>query len=179
VLAVAGSINLAPALAQSLEVVDTNGDKVGSSDVLGVQERGPIVAFDLDGRVFTLLVTQNSFEGASSLLFTSPNCFTTGTPFLPDTSLVFPSGAAEPALLPAVAVAPPGKTVYLPVPGSPSQSIAIGSVLLSDGTCQAPSQPTTVPAFPAQAVRDLSTQFTPPFQVQFGSFLPSPGAAGR
>jgi hypothetical protein len=154
-----------PALAQPLEVVDATGSKVGS-DVISVQEQGPSVAFNLDGRVFALVVTQNGFDGSSLLLFASPDCFGTGTPFLLDNSLFFPSGAVDPAILPPVAIAPPGSTVYLPVPGSPSQSLAVSTLLFADGTCRALPEPATVQAFPAQALGDLSTQFVPPFRVQ-------------
>jgi hypothetical protein len=170
-LSVAGSVDLTPALAQLLEVVDANGTKVGLY-VLSVQEQTPIVAFHApDGRVFTLQVTQNSFlADFDYLLFASPDC--TGTPFLFDNGLFLPSGAVDPTLFPPVAVVPPGHTVHLPGPGSLSQEVAVGSILYADGTCEA-FEPSTALVFPAQAIGDLNTQFTPPFRVQLGTLPPA------
>ena len=173
-----------PALAQPLEVVDANGTKIGS-DVIGVSGtediviggflvidyRGqlPRVAFNLDGRVFALLVTQTGFfsdhnPGLQNLLvFASPDC--SGPPFMEDISAT----VGLPLLLSPVAVAPPGQTVYLPVPGSSGQDLNVGSFQLEDGFCQpvpAEIQPFTVLAVPAQGLLDLSTQFVPPFRVQ-------------
>lgn len=166
-LSVAGSVGLTPALAQRLEIVDANGTRVGLY-VLSVQEQTPIVVFTApDGRVFTLQVTPSSFlADFDSLRFASPDC--TGTPFLPATGFFLPSGAVEPTLFPPVAVVPPGTTVHLPVPGSPSQEVAVGSNLYADGTCEA-FDPFPELVSPAQAIGDLHTQFTPPFRVQLGT----------
>jgi hypothetical protein len=166
-LSVAGSVDFTPALAQRLEIVDANGTKVGIY-VLNVQDQTPIVVFNApDGRVFTLQVTQSSFlADFAYLLFASPDC--TGTPFLPDSGFFLPSGAVEPTLFPPVAVVPPGNTVHLPVPGSLSQEVAVGSILYADGTCEALEAFTEL-VFPAQAIGDLNTQFTPPFRVQLGT----------
>jgi hypothetical protein len=166
-LSVAGSVDLPPALAQLLETVDANGTKVGLY-VLSVQEQTPLVVFNApDGRVFTLRVTHSSFlADFGTLLFASPDC--TGTPFLSNTGFFLPSGAVEPTVFPPVAVVPPGNTVYLPVPGSLSQEVAVGSVLYADGTCEAFEEPSPALVSPAQAIGDLNTQFTPPFRVQLG-----------
>jgi hypothetical protein len=151
-----GSLGLVPALAQPLEIVDANGSKIGS-DVIGADEAGFVrVAFNLDGRVFTLLVTQNDVVSDLRLIFASSDC--TGNPFLLDTS---------PSLVTPTAVVPPGNTVYLPVLNSSSQSITVGSLMSSDGTCEAIPEPFELPVFPAQGIADLNTQFIPPFRVQF------------
>jgi hypothetical protein len=155
-----GSLGLAPALAQPLEIVDANGTKIGSNVIGADQEQRLRVAFNFDGRVFTLLVTQSDFLSDFTLLFQSPDC--TGNQFVIDNSIL----SGTPSLVASVAVAPPGKTVYLPVLNSSSQSITVGSTLSSDGTCS-PVTPFEAPVFPAQGIADLSTQFMPPFRVQF------------
>jgi hypothetical protein len=167
-LLVVGSVSRTPVRAQPLEVVDANGTKIGS-DVIGVIGQLPRVAFNLDGRVFALLVTQTGFfsdhnPGLQNLLvFASPDC--SGPPFVEDISAT----VELPLLLSPVAVAPPGQTVYLPVPGSSGQNLNVGSVQFEGGFCPpvpAESQPFTVLAVPAQGLLDLSTQFVPPFRVQ-------------
>jgi hypothetical protein len=175
---VVGSVSRTPVRAQPLEVVDANGTKIGSDvigtadiAIFGIDYRGqlPRVAFNLDGRVFTLLVTQTGFlsdqnVGLQNLpVFASPDC--SGPPFVEDISAT----VGRPLLLSPVAVAPPGQTVYLPIPGSSSQELNVGSFLFEDGICEpipAEIQPFAVLALPVQGLLDLSTQFVPPFRVQ-------------
>ena len=146
---------------KNLEVVDATSRKVG--DVIDlIQGQFPLVAYQLNGQVFAIVVAENSLGGNGPLLFQSANCL--GTPFLPDNSIQ-PTGIVIP-LLPSVAIAPPGNTLYLPTLNLRSQSITARSVQFAVGSCQVLPEPATGLAFRAQAMMNLDTLFTPPFRVQ-------------
>lgn len=158
-LIVVSSLDLISVLAQSLQVFDSNGTKVGS-DVIGMEGEMPLIAFSApDARVFLLSVTTNALQSNLPLAFESPDC--SGTPFLTATdSLVAP-----------VSIAPPDNTVYLPVPESLIQSVTVGSLQSSDSTClPIPSigAPIVFEVYPAQGIGNLATllPFIPPFRIQ-------------
>lgn len=180
----------AQALAQPFEVVDINGAKVG--DMIGVERVDvgdviegepealdtlplPRIILDLDARPFTLLVDSDGFRSDFPLLFDTTDC--TGAPFLVDTGEPLPDGTRLPPVFTPVAITPPDSTVYLPVPGLPSQTVTItsGSLLFGDGTCFPYVNifaPITASILPAQPITNLNTRFIPPFKVQF--WVPPP-----
>ena len=137
-------------------VVDANNRVIGRAD-LGDVARGSDLnlLFQVGEQVFALEVQAAGWRRgeASSLLFESTDC--SGQPFISATMEI---------LTPAF-VSPPGNTVYLPIPGSAMQTINPRSERDRDGQCSPVSffEPS---AFPAQAVINLDTLFTPPFRVQ-------------
>ena len=106
---------------QGLVVVDANGKTVGK--VLGFERSlkaassaysGPVVALDVDGYLFPLVVFEDRFFGTiDPFFFKSDDC--TGTPLLPETGSVLPS----------VAVGPPGHTVYIEDPNAMAETITV------------------------------------------------------
>lgn len=156
---------------KQLKVFDATGKKVG--DVLSMKEysagypngSSPIVALKFGGHVFTVEVLRHQLSGNLSdlLYFQSQDC--TGTPYLRG-YLGAPALFGDQAdVLLAAHVSAPGKTVYLPVPGSISQSRSVQSSWWRDGVCQLGGDAglLSVPAFP---LIDLNTVFTPPFSVR-------------
>ncbi|HEV8717356.1 MAG TPA: hypothetical protein VGX03_31615 [Candidatus Binatia bacterium] len=183
------AFTLTPSWAQSLKkrtiltVVDARGKKVGK--VFGVTgsflvrrffgvvpaPSGVLVAFQVKGHPpFMVGVVADRFIGNSPVVFASTDC--SGTPFLPDSTPILVGadlssdavGTGD-ALLPPVAVASPGQTVYLPDPVAPSQRIVEGSLLIN-GTCSPVSGSSPTDVHPALALIDLERVFTPPFRLR-------------
>jgi hypothetical protein len=156
-----------PNAREKLVVVDANGKQVGT--VVGSRATQVTIALSVNGRhvllavnwavdtpVFpgtTLLVPP--IHGADLLRFESRDC--SGQPFLL-------SSANE--LLDLGPVAPPGMTLYLPVPGAAPRQIAWSSYRHDTGGCRTQEQPILSDGeVPAVAIVDLLTLFTPPFRV--------------
>jgi hypothetical protein len=183
----------APSWAQSLKkrshltVVDAKGKKVGrvlgiaagsrlhpwSIAAVGIPEASPVlVAFEVSGHPpFVVGVVSTHFTGNAPLVFVSTDC--SGQPFM-RASTIFLVGsdlrgynwpATEgSSLLPAVAVASPGQTVYIPDPATLLQSITEGSLLV-DGTCTPVTASSPSDARPVLSLIDLERFFTPPFSL--------------
>lgn len=151
---------------KNLEVIDAQGRKVG--DVIDIVDQLPLVVYRFNDQFITIAAAENGLIGNTILLYSSNDC--SGPPFLPDSSAQF-FGVLTP-LLPPVAVAPPGSTVYLSTPGASSQMIAAGSGQAEVGDCQVLPEQQTVPVFEAQPVLDLDTLFTSPFRLQEAAGVP-------
>lgn len=146
-----------------LKVLDANNTLVG----VGVLHRDPqspeelSVLLKFGEQVFWLGVEGEGFVQPEDLIgFTTPDC--TGQPYL----FAF-QGTSD--LLARVAVAVPGFTAYLPVPGAFQEVVAIQSIYDPD-FC--------VPenfighAIAAQPVVDLNAQYLPPFRVETNNGAP-------
>lgn len=139
-----------------VRVFDANGKQVGNT--VGVEKTRVTVALTAGGYVFVLRAFQDhfEFEGPGTIFFESLDC--SGTLFI--------SAQGDPTVLQLVALAPPGNTVYVPSPGAAPRSITANSALYVSGcTTQLPGGQTVDGAFPAVALMDLNSQFTPPFRV--------------
>lgn len=177
----------APSWAQSLKkrsqltVVDAKGKKVGRVFSIGSGTfirrpagieggAGVLVAFQVTGHPpFVLEVTPTHFFGSAYLYFVSPDC--SGSPFMQGQVPILVGadlsgyGVSSSSLLPPVAVAIPGQTVYIPDPAAPVQSIVPGSLLI-EGTCAPLSGSPATDVRPALALIDLERIFTPPFSIR-------------
>lgn len=151
---------------QGLVVVDADGKKLG--EVVGIARGndrgttpgldGPVVAFSVNGHVFTVVVFEDHFFGNGrwdSVSFDSPDC--TGTPFIRET------GSA----LPSVVVNTPGNTVYIEDPDATVQTVTVRSSLREmhhgGGCITGDREDDLIRAIP---LIDLDTVFTPPFTVR-------------
>jgi hypothetical protein len=134
---------------KNLEVIDAQGQKVG--DVIDIVDQLPIVVYRFNDQFFTISVTDNALGGNSILLYGSNDC--SGPPLLLDNSAQF-LGLVTP-LIPSFAIAPPGRTVYLPKAGASSQMIALSSWQAEVGDCQVFPEQQTGPAFEAQPMLNL------------------------
>jgi hypothetical protein len=110
--------------------------------------------FRIGAQIFRLPIRPNGYGRTDNLLaFDSPAC--SGNPFL--------MLKAAPSLFALAFIAPPGHTLFLPVPDSAPQQFVIRS-LFDDRTCVAgPGNEES--GFPAQAVLNLDDVFTPPFKL--------------
>jgi hypothetical protein len=170
-----------------LTVVDANRKKVGK--VLGLaggphanpwgpvgavipgMSSGVLVAFQVKGHPpFVVGVMPNHFTGNTPLVFVSADC--SGPPLLSESTIVLVgadlggySWTDGGSLLPSVAVANPGQTVYIPDPAAPLQSIVEGSILIG-GQCNPVSGSPPTQARSALALIDLAGFFTPPFRLR-------------
>jgi hypothetical protein len=155
-----------PNAREKLVVVDANGEQVGT--VVGSRVTQVTIALSVNGRHVLLTVNWAAdtpvfpgttlpappIQGADLLRFESRDC--SGQPFLL-------SSANE--LLDLGAVAPPGLTLYLPVPGAAPRQIAWSSYWRTGG-CRTQEQPILSDGeVPAVAIVDLLTFFTPPFRI--------------
>jgi hypothetical protein len=131
---------------------------------------GVLVAFQVTGHPpFMVEVTPTHVTGSAFLYFVSSDC--TGTPFLPGQSPLLVGADLSGysltggSLLPPVAVASPGQTVYAPDPAAPVQSIVAGSILI-EGMCTPLSGSSATEVRPALSLIDLERFFTPPFSIR-------------
>lgn len=141
-----------------LTVFDGKGNRVGN--VISLQSPGAVVAFKMGKHSFALRVFRSGFSGtAGSVLFESPDC--SGTPFLG-------FSADEGEVLPAVAVARPGNTLYVADPASFPRTITVQSRIpdLPGSSCTREDPTVAIEAIPAVPLLDLDTRFTPPFSVR-------------
>jgi hypothetical protein len=152
------SLNITSVLAQQLEVVDANGIKIGVVD--SIQSFNPVIAFNLDGRWFSLTVLQSGFAANTQLGFETFDC--SGTRFL----INFGAVLGTSVMFSPVAIAPSGNTVFLPVSNSTSEPRTLNSTMSREGACSPLTQPVEAQVFPAQAIEDLNSRFTPPFTLQ-------------
>lgn len=152
-----------------LAVVDANDNKVG--DVLGVDFRPfgtsgvglVFIAFRVNQHAFVLGLTRESFFGSgtgisgesNSVAFESIDC--SGTPYVRDTTTT-----DNTSVFPITQVVGPGSTVYIQEPEANSQLPTLQSVLTTEGSCESTFL-TSTRVFPAVAVIDLNTLYTPPF----------------
>lgn len=141
----------------ALSLFDSTGTYVGSA--IGIEDVvTPILAFNIDGTIFALRVFRDRLgrtRRASPSPSSPADC--TGTPHV--TQAV---RSISPTLMPSVAVAAPGNTVYAPT--GPAQEVVVGSTLDRSGVCGLGSG--TVSAAPAAALINLNTLVTPPFSVR-------------
>jgi hypothetical protein len=136
-----------------LTVVDAQDQKVGG--VITVESSGwAVVAFEMEGRLFTVRVFRDRFFGPNArLLYESTNC--SGQAFLEVDSPL--------PVLPPVAVIAPA-TVFLPLPDASVQAVNARSYQVdTDGSCLGFSE--THNGLAAGSLIDLFTLFTPPFRV--------------
>lgn len=153
---------------RELSVVDSKGKTVGITQggifIHNVEAFAPtiemrtIIILDVDGRLIQVAVNRDQFYGGQVIWFESTNC--QGAPWLPAGGF----NLEGPSLLPEVAVAPPGQTIYVAKPGAASQSITINSILDPGTRCR--NYTAQVQAFPTEALVDLLSVFTPPFTLR-------------
>jgi hypothetical protein len=148
-----------------IAVYDGNGAKVGdvidiNLDFTGQFGGTAVIALALDGRFLALRATPSGFQGFHDRLrFESVDC--SGTPFLdPRPSAV--------ALIPPVAVGPPGNTVYVPGPDSSTDTFVERSFIVLHQPGRLCEQPVPSQRFgvPAMSVINLDALFIPPFSVR-------------
>jgi len=150
-----------PGPPSGLIVVDANGAEVGAAFDNPIV---PTVLIHVGQRLIPLFVAKDSFLATAQLVFQSLDC--TGPPFMRA-----PNGPSSiRGLVDSAAIGPPGATAYQPDLNVPSQAIIYKS-LFSGGVplpapCSQVAEGETILAFPAVAIIDLSTQFTPPFSYK-------------
>ncbi len=147
----------------ALTVVDANGVAVGSVvdtvTPLGSAPSGATVVLRRNNVLFAVGVRAATFVGSSALFFLSANCTISPgeQPYVRDNGGVFPS----------VAVAPPGSTVYVQDSSVDASEVGTHSFIRAGETTCTQSNNTFL-SFPAVAIIDLATEFTPPYRVQMG-----------
>jgi hypothetical protein len=167
-LAAVGAVFLVTALAQSprptqqLVVYDGRGKRVGIVSGGGENPLRPLVPFQIDGVPFMLYVSRDGFS-QDEVVWQSADC--TGTPYV---WVAGPGYTYKPSSTPAVAVGPPGNTVYVES-GSPVtmtfHSYSIGAP--GDSPCSSYGALSVIhQAAPARALVDMNTFYTPPFTVR-------------
>ncbi len=119
----------------------------------------PTVLLDVEGRLVPVGVAKEGFRSDTILYYESTGC--AGQPWVADISLA-PEVPLH-GLLPSVGIGPPGHTVYAAVAGSTPQLRSVRSAF-AGGHCYANAIPQQV--VPTEALIDLDTEFTPPFQVK-------------
>lgn len=143
----------------TLEVVDVHNSLVGQlftkDSVIVRLPQGP----------FVLPLTIKGFD-TSRLYFPSLDC--SGPPYV----MGFTQFQQPSKFFRAVLVAPPGATLYGPVPNQPWPVLTLRSSLFSnstepDGICQQEQHPQTVKARPVEPIVDLGMFFTPPFRLRW------------
>jgi len=156
-----------------VSVVDSKGKIVGTilgglgltTPVHTIPNRtfAPSVLLDAEGRLIAVEIGQEGFFSDNSLYYESTNC--SGTPWLTDIAV-----QSEPplhGLLPSVGIGPPGHTVYVPVEHSSPHALTIRSQF-HRGRCFSPLLFPPPTGIPTEALIDLDTEFTPPFQLRSG-----------
>jgi hypothetical protein len=153
----------------SFAVYDANDTKVG--ELIGSTDRTlqpAEVLFRIDGHSFVLSVFADRFAGTSDrVYFEGDNCVGRSFLFLSSTL-----SQVRPTLLPLIAVAPPGSTVYLAENHGPAQTFHYNSTLTASslstagGVCDSPGGNNPINARQATPLVDLDTMFTPPFRIQ-------------
>lgn len=146
-----------------VKVVDSRGNTVGTvigglgltyvHNALINGQFAPTVLLEVDGRLIAVHISQDNFFTNTILYFESNNC--SGTPFLP-------VGWENLPIL-VSAIGPPGHTAYLAVRGSQPRVVTTRSELFR-GLCRFSGS--TERVFPAEALIDLDTEFTPPFELR-------------
>jgi hypothetical protein len=134
-------------------VVDANGTVVGNA--ISLQAQMPIVALEVSGVTFTLVVLPDRLQSAGrspTLWFESTDC--SGAPMI------------EPGpFLSATVIGSPGDTLYAQDPNGVRRIFTAGSKITeANRTCQ----PTfgTLFGVPAIPLIDLSATFVPPFSLR-------------
>ena len=141
---------------RSLVVVDASGKTVGG--VIAADKTEVTVAFQI-GEQFVLIPLKNDGFVIGTLNYQTSDC--SGTAFLdsPSTGAPFPNSA----------VAPPGKTLYLPDPNAAPETVVVKSIFFTFESfigCDTEGGGQVSLEIPAKAVVDLNTLFTPPFTVR-------------
>lgn len=138
-------------------VLDANDNKVGN--VLGTGDpnvagsHAVTVGLRQGGRAFAIVVQRSGFRGISSLFFESADC--SGAPFVRILG----------GVLPSVAVASPGNTVYIEDTAASPQSLLSRSFIRSGETTCTVSNNTFL-LTPAIVLVNMDDLFTPPFSFQ-------------
>lgn len=154
---------VAPTPGSGMFVVDSNGTNVGP--VIGTGTgvgQLPKVGFETTtGEAFVLIASNTGLEGDLLLLFQSRTC--EGNPFVVDIT-------SESPFMPT-AIAPPGRTLYIPVTGAVAQELTIGSGMDPTGECNVlvsneEDPDPTLPVLQAEGAMDLNTLFVGPFDVR-------------
>jgi len=154
--------------AKDLIVVDAKGKEIGPVISVSDSLQYPLVQLTVNSfkfvvRVFSNGVSDDGFtagrevSGSEDILwFESANC--TGTPYMPKN---------PERVMPDIIVSGPGSTVYRP--GDTGVTVFANSLLMGNGhpggDCVQQTQGVGL-LFRALPVIDLSTLFTPPFQVR-------------
>jgi hypothetical protein len=108
-----------------LSIVDAGEKTVGDVIAFMPVDQPAQTAFNINSHSFFLYVFPTRFAGTTPLVyFTELNC--SGTPILPASATL---GEQVPTLLPRVAVAKPGSTVYLAETTGPAQNFSYNSTL--------------------------------------------------
>jgi len=147
-------------------VVDAYGRQVGTTSAFA---SGPAwVLIQVDGRVMSLQVMKSGIIGSGSgPSFLTPDC--SGTPYL---SADTPDFLIQPSF-----IGPPGKTLYVPKPGSVTQLLtpvsqivvpASGAPYCVPVLAPPPGVPAPGPSPLVQAAKsvDLNQYFLPPFSIR-------------
>jgi len=119
------------------------------------------VLLQVDENVVPVAVGKDAFYGGFGVWYESENCV--GTPWVWVGQNPPPNLADPPSLLPRVAVAPPGQTIYIVVPNAEAKVLTFKSANLL-GSCTSASA--DFEALPTQPLIDLLTVFTPPFRLR-------------
>lgn len=122
----------------------------------------PTVLLDVQGRLVPLDVAREGFYTDSILYYESTDC--AGKPWIQEARVQFQPPFQ--GLLPSVGIGLPGHTAYGPVNGSESQLITVRSASILDRCGAFFAQ---VRVVPTEALIDLDTEFTPPFELRAGS----------
>lgn len=157
---------------QQLIVMDSAGKTVGrATGAISVSNIESSASTDLKMRVVLLLavddilipvlVGHDRFYGGRVLWYESENCM--GVPYFPvDTPLL---ETDAPSMLPQTAIAAPGQTAYITVPGTAHRNITGKSVREFGLQCTNRTV-ANITAIPTQPLIDLLTVFTPPFTLK-------------
>lgn len=148
-------------------VVDSKGKMVGVtlgglglqnvSETQGGRALRPTVLLRVDEELAAVNVARDRFFGGN-LYFESEDC--AGNPWL----LAEPLDGFPSPLLRHSAVAPPGQTLYLQAPGATPQPLTAKSRFLDGLACE--NLNVSLIAAPALPSVDLSTIYTPPFNLR-------------
>jgi hypothetical protein len=144
----------------SIRLEDANGKQIGK--VVGTTGGGVIVALLVNGQGVLLFSALNDVHGGEfpliggQLGFESQDC--SGAPLLDGHSQFIHS---------APSVAPPGLTLYLPIPGATPVPKTWRSAFTSGNICGAVIQPSVLQSVAAAPAIDFLTVFTPPFRLTF------------
>jgi len=159
---------------REVTVVDSRGKVVGATlgglglnlaDEGGISDIGtpenkvnPIILLHVEGQLLAVNVARDRFYAANFLYFDSEDC--TGSPWVH-----FDAGSRLP-LLPRIAIALPGQTVYVEVDGAGPQPIPIQSRMRDGRDCENVTFPIQNQYVRMQPLVDLSTVFPPPFSLR-------------
>ena len=157
---------------QQLKVEDSTGKTIGRTlgaiNVYNIESSAStdlnmrtVVLLQVDQTLVPAMVGRDRFYGGRGLWYESEHCM--GVPFFSVDTTFSETDALS--LLPQTAVAPPGQTIYVAIPGAARQTIT-GRSNLEFGLRCTNRTVADIPVIPTQPLVDLLTVFTPPFSLK-------------